>query len=134
MATRDPFRIVYHLLKPPEAMPSASTNRPYLFQTAHGYVLRCACCGRFEVAFGRLLLQLAPEHFQALCERVQSVPLDAWEPDRLCVLSLTGRMATVDVRYACNRTELIALRKLLNGAQAKLKLERLLQQASVTRN
>ncbi len=115
-------------------MPAASTNNPYLFQTEQGYVLRCICCGRFEVALGRLVLHLSPERFQALCERVRSVPLDAWEPGSLCVLSLTGRLETVDVRYACTRTELIALRKLLNGAQAKLKLERLLQQASVTRN
>ncbi|MDQ7039755.1 MAG: hypothetical protein Q9M35_02340 [Rhodothermus sp.] len=115
-------------------MPAASSNNPYLFQTEQGYVLRCTCCGRFEVALGRLLLQLSPERFQALCKRVRSVPLDAWKPDHLCVLSLTGRLETIDVRYACTRAELIALRKLLHGAQARLELERLLQQASVTRN
>ncbi|SHK92785.1 hypothetical protein [Rhodothermus profundi] len=115
-------------------MQAPSGSRPYLFQTPHGYVLRCACCGRFEVAFGRLVLQLSPERFQALCERVRSVPLEAWEAGSLCALSLTGRLETVDVRYACTHAELRALRELLEGAQAKMEREHLLQQALRARN
>ena len=115
-------------------MHAASAERPYLFCTEHGYVLRCACCGRFEVALGRLLLQLSPECFQALCERVRSVPLDAWEPGSLCALSLTGHMEAADIRYACTRAELIALRELLEGAQAMLELERLLHASLHARN
>jgi len=115
-------------------MHTASAERPYLFCTEHGYVLRCVCCGRFEVALGRLLLQLSPECFQALCERVRSVPLDAWEPGSLCALSLTGRLEAADVRYACTRAELIELRELLEGAQAMLELEQLLHQTLRRRN
>jgi len=101
---------------------------PYLFQTPQGYVLRCACCGRFEIGLGRLLLQLAPDQFFDLCRRIANVPWEAWEPDSLCLLSLTGRAEAAEVRYAFSRTELMALRELLEGAQAMLELEALLRQ------
>lgn len=115
-------------------MHTISANHLYLFQTEHGYVLRCACCGRFEVVFGRLLFQLSPERFQTLCARVRSVPFEAWEPESLCAVSLTGLIETCDVCYAYTRTELIELRALLEGAQAMLALEHLVQQTLYPRN
>jgi hypothetical protein len=44
------------------------------------------------------------------------------------LLSLTGRAEAAEVRYAFSRTELMALRELLEGAQAMLELEALLRQ------
>ncbi len=101
---------------------------PYLFQTPQGYVLRCACCGRFEIGFGRLLLQLPPAQFAFLCQRVKTLAAEAWETDRLCLMSLVGRTEGSRVYYAFSRAELMELRTLLEGAQAMLALEALLRQ------
>lgn len=66
--------------------------------------------------------------------RVRSVPFEAWEPESLCAVSLTGLIETCDVCYAYTRTELIELRALLEGAQAMLALEHLVQQTLYPRN
>jgi hypothetical protein len=36
-------------------------DRATLFETAHGRVVRCACCGRLEVRFGNALLALVAD-------------------------------------------------------------------------
>ena len=101
-------------------------DSPYLYHTQHGHVLRCTCCGRYEIAFRHTHVRLAPPHFVGLVRGVQSFPVEGWEAESFGVLRLTPEDAPVAVHIRLHRPDVLELRELLNGAAAMDELETML--------
>ena len=99
----------------------------FLFETEHGTVLHCACCGRFQVTFDEVVLLLDRRDFQRLlrtvetaAEQVQGAPSRWW---RLYTPTDAGEVS-VPVRSS----ELVELCDLLKGAAAMLELGTMLDE------
>ena len=114
-----------HASHPPERPAS-----PALFETAHGAVLHCACCDRFQVMFDDVLLLLTKRDFEQLlhtvaaaAKKVQGHPPRWW---RLATPTDAG-----EVRVPVQSDELLALHDLLKGAAVMHELDAMLTEAHV---
>jgi hypothetical protein len=99
-----------------------------VYQTEHGTVVRCRCCGRLELLFGPIALAEQRPFFRRLREVLASLSLDApGSPPsaRPFVVSVDGDKLAFRFTYA----EARALRDLLDGADAMLDLDDLVRDA-----
>ncbi len=96
----------------------------YLFETDQGSVLRCTCCGRFEVRFNNLLVQVD----EACLGRLSAAAahLAARPPSVPCALRLTPDGCTQPVHVLLQRHEWADLAGLLEGACVMTELENIL--------
>lgn len=90
-------------------------HAPYLFKTANGRILHCACCGRVQVEFGDALFLMTTDTFGDLCDTVRETLEDA-PPSGTWQLRVDGDAARHTV--SLNRNQLRALDALLDGAYA----------------
>lgn len=109
------------------SVPASCLDGPYLYHTRHGYVLRCACCDRYEVAFRHTCARVAAPHFARLLREVQALSEQPWEVGSFGVLRLTPDDAPAEVRVLLDRPDLLELHELLGGGAAMDELDGLLR-------
>ncbi len=100
---------------------------PVLFRTAHGRVIRCACCGQLEIAFAGERLRVPPADFQTVADTVAY----AWREirsadDTRSRWRLAAETPAGAVCVEFRAEEIAALHDLLDGAAATLALDRML--------
>ena len=108
------------------------------FETEHGRLLHCACCGSLQLRFGNAVLGLNAEDFAPFRETIADLERDALEvaaagrlaPDARAVLYL-GDSGT---GFAFDAEELIEMHRLLEGAALMLELDGLIPPAPRTRS
>jgi hypothetical protein len=108
-------------------MPDTFGDDGLVFQTDHGRVVRCRCCGRLELLFGPLALAENRSFFARLRDVLGSLSLDDDVPTRSArpfVVSLDGDKLALRFTPA----EARALRELLDGAAAMLDLDDLVRE------
>lgn len=101
-----------------------------LFQTPHGRVLRCACCGQIEITFMGERLRVSPADFHTVAETVAHARREIRNADEAPPrwrLSAQTPVGSVSVAFCAE--ELAALHALLDGAAAMLELDRMLDDA-----
>ena len=105
-------------------------SAPYLFRSPRGWVLRCGCCGKLEVAFGHGVLGVTDAEFACLRQTVARLTreLDQHGPHSRCRLATeTGR-----VFLECGLDQMRALGELLDGAAAAIALQQMLDALQIT--
>ena len=104
--------------------PRSTPTEPEAFalcSTTHGTALRCSCCGHVEVTFGNAVLSLGLADLDSVLEIIESFDVDS-APD-----AFPGRREFLirtqhdDAAFAFNKAEVIELRELLIGAQARMR-------------
>lgn len=105
---------------------SARMDGP-LFETPHGAVLRCTCCGHLEITFMGGTLRIPPEDFATVAETVA----DTWNEIEGAETSahkwtLRAETARGPVSVTFSPDEMAELHDLLHGAAAMLELDDLL--------
>jgi len=103
-----------------------SLHEPYLYETRHGRVLRCDCCGRVQIEFRRHTLLIDAEEFATLLASVVDV-IEQMEEDEADTWRLSAPTDAGDVTVVLGQSELRALYDLLAGAQAMRTLGRRLR-------
>ena len=104
-------------------MPHSIDDSSLIFQTPNGRVVRCACCGRLEVAFGNIVLAGDSAGLLRFRRIVAQLDPDA-SPERIgharpFRLSVQG----TKLAFRFTHDEAAELRDLLDGAAAMLELE-----------
>ena len=100
---------------------------PTLFQTPHGRVISCACCGQLEITFMGERLRLPPADFHTVATTVDRACQEIESADHTggrWRLSAQTPAGTVNVEFCTE--DIVALRELLDGASATLALDRIL--------
>lgn len=104
---------------------------PCLFETNHGTVVHCTCCGRFQVTFNGIVLLLGVKDFERLlhtaaaaAERVRNHPPRWW---CLSVPTDAGEVCAL-----VKSDELLELCDLLKGAAAMRELDAILNEVNAS--
>jgi hypothetical protein len=100
------------------------------FETEHGRLLHCDCCGSLQLRFGNAVLGMNAEDFSPFRETVADLERDALEtaatgrlaPDARAVLYL-GDSGT---GFSFDADELVEMHRLLEGAALMLELDGLI--------
>jgi hypothetical protein len=98
-----------------------------LYQTAHGCMVRCGCCGRLELRFGPIALAEERSFFRRFRRAVCALALDAPEacPARMARAYVVS-LGSDKLAFRFTRDEALELRDLLDGAAVMLDLDDLL--------
>lgn len=101
-------------------------HAPNLFDTAHGSVLHCACCGRVQIAFRGYDLLIDTEAFDALC-RTMDTAIERLDGDEAAAWRLKAETAAGTTAIELSTAEIRALHHLLQGTRAMMRLRRSVQ-------
>lgn len=105
----------------------ASRSDGPLFETRHGAVIKCACCGHLEVTFMGGTLRVAPKDFGTVAETVARTWNEIQESDSVAQrwqLRAETAEGMVSVEFAPQ--EIAELHELLHGASVMLELDDML--------
>ncbi len=111
----------------PHDAPGAFGSTGLLYQTAHGRMVRCACCGRLELRFGPIALAETRPFFRRFRQAVHAFALDQPEacPERMTRAYVVS-LGSDKLAFRFTRDEALELRDLLDGAAVMLDLDDLL--------
>jgi hypothetical protein len=94
----------------------SSHRRTPLFETTHGHVRRCDCCGRLELRFGHALLALGEDDLPHVLDQLGVAEAPAADDEVTLLLGETGS------GWVFSGDEAVELHRLVAGARLLLEI------------